>query len=93
MMSTVTPATHTITHPFDAADYLDDEQSIAAYLSEALASGDMAHFQAALHTAARARGMAGFGQEESASPRLDVVQRTLAALGVNLTVQPALHHS
>jgi len=92
-MSSVTPTTHTITHPFDAADYLDNEQSIAAYLSQALATGDMAHFQAALQTAARARGMTEFGQEESASPRLDAVQRALAALGVNLTVQPAPHHS
>jgi len=86
---------HTTTHPFDAADYLDNEQSVAAYLNEALAAGDMAHFQAALQTAARARAVADIAESagHDPSPRFDTVQRALAALGVNLTIQPAIDHS
>jgi probable addiction module antidote protein len=40
---------------FDAADYLDNEETIAAYLIEALEDPDM--FIVAVKTVARARGM------------------------------------
>jgi probable addiction module antidote protein len=40
---------------FDAADYLDNEETIAAYLTEALEDPDM--FIVAVKTVARARGM------------------------------------
>ena len=37
---------------FDAADYLDDEEAIAAYLSEALETGDSDYISHALNTVA-----------------------------------------
>ena len=57
------------TAPFDAAEYLDSEEAIAAYLSAALEEDDPALFLAALADVAKARGMtqmakdAGVGRE------------------------------
>jgi probable addiction module antidote protein len=45
------------TKPFDPAEYLDDSESIAAYMSDALESKDPAFITDALGTVARARGM------------------------------------
>lgn len=45
------------TKPFDAAEYLDSEEAIIAYLTDALACKDNAVIQQALHTAVRAREM------------------------------------
>ncbi|XQA72086.1 addiction module antidote protein [Xanthomonas sacchari] len=93
--------TKTITTPFDAAEFLDNEDAIAVYLTEALAAGDIAHFQEAVQTAARARGMAqiaeasGLGREslykalrQGAKPRFDTILRVLGAMGVRLSVEP-----
>ena len=45
------------TQPFDPAAYLDDAESLAAYMSEALATEDPAFIADALGVVARARGM------------------------------------
>ncbi len=87
------------TRPLDSAEYLDKPEAIAAYLTDALASGDSAEFQDALSVVARARGMteiakaSGLGRENlynslraDAHPRFDTVQRVLTALGVQLKV-------
>ena len=84
--------------PFDAADYLDDEETIAAYLSAALAENDPDAFLQAIRTVARARGMAqlardsGLGRESlyktlapGAKPRYDTVRKLVNALGVTLS--------
>ncbi|HEX4311766.1 MAG TPA: hypothetical protein VHZ25_17170 [Acidobacteriaceae bacterium] len=42
------------THPFDPARYLDDKPSIAAYMTEALGTGDPAFIADALGVIARA---------------------------------------
>lgn len=89
------------TLPFDAAEFLDSDEAIAAYLTEALAADDAAHFQEALQTVARARGMAGIAEasglgreslykalKPGAQPRFETVQRVLGALGVSLAVKP-----
>ena len=44
------------TKPFDPAEYLDDSDAIAAYMNEALESGDPAFVADALGVVARARG-------------------------------------
>jgi probable addiction module antidote protein len=44
------------TKPFDVADYLDSDEMIAAYLSEALKDSDAPHIAGALEDVARARG-------------------------------------
>ena len=84
--------------PFDTADYLDDEETIAAYLSAALAENDPDAFLQAIRTVARARGMAqlardsGLGRESlyktlapGAKPRYDTVMKLVNALGVTLS--------
>ncbi len=86
---------------FDPAKYLDDEQSIADYLTDMLEDGSSGLLAAALGDIARARGMAqiaqdaGIGREAlykalraDAQPRFDTIARVCKALGVKLTAQP-----
>jgi probable addiction module antidote protein len=85
--------------PFDAADYLDSEEMIAAYLDDVAATGNAHLFLKALGDVARARGMtklavdSGLGRESlykalrpGAKPRYDTVQAVMAALGMRLKV-------
>lgn len=87
--------------PFDAADYLDSEETIAEYLAAALENPDCDVFLAAVADVAKARGMtaiaagSGLGRESlykalrpGAQPRFDTVRRLLSALGVRLDVSP-----
>ena len=87
--------------PFDAADYLDDEQTIAEYLTAALEDPNPDVFLTAVRDVARARGMtqlakdSGLGRESlykaltpGAKPRYDTVLRLLNALGVRLSATP-----
>lgn len=88
--------------PFDAADYLDDEETIAAYLSEALEDSDPDVFLMAIRTVARARGMtqlakdSGLGRESlykaltpGAKPRYETMMKVVRALGVKLHAETA----
>lgn len=88
--------------PFDAADYLDDEQTIAEYLTAALEDSNPDVFLTAVRDVARARGMtqlakdSGLGRESlykaltpGAKPRYDTVLKLLNALGVKLSAVPA----
>ena len=85
--------------PFDASDYLDNEEIIAEYLAAALEDPDLDAFLVAVRDVAKARGIAniaeraGLGRESlyktlkpGAQPRFDTVRRLLAALGVKLDV-------
>ena len=85
------------TKPFDAAEYLDTEAGVAAYLSDAFESGDDAVFQEALQTAARARGMtdvarsSGLGRESlykalspDGNPEFSTILKVVRALGLKL---------
>ena len=84
---------------FDAADYLDSEEAIAAYLNAIMEENDDALLASALGDIAKARGMtqiakdAGFGREslykalrEGANPRYDTIAKVIQALGLKLTV-------
>lgn len=86
---------------FDAADYLDDEETIAEYLTAALEDPNPDVFLTAVRDAARARGMtqlakdAGLGRESlykaltpGAKPRYDTMLKLLHALGVKLSATP-----
>lgn len=86
---------------FDAAPFLDSQQSIAAYLTEILAAGDASLLAAALGDITRARGMtevaksAGITREAlykalrpDSAPRFDTISRVCAALGVRLVAAP-----
>ena len=88
--------------PFDVADYLDSEETIAEYLTAALEDPDPEMFLVAVRTVARARGMtqlakdAGLGRESlykalapGAKPRYDTVLKLVHALGINLAAVPA----
>lgn len=87
---------------FDVANYLNDAESIALYLTDILQAGDSALLAAALGDIARAKGMtdvakaAGITREAlykalraNSSPRLDTVSRVCAAVGVRLVAIPA----
>ncbi len=88
--------------PFDAADYLDNEETIAAYLTAALEDENPDMFLVAVKDVARARGMTqlakdtGLGRESlykalapGAKPRYDTLLKVLRALGVSLQVKSA----
>jgi DNA-binding phage protein len=55
---------------FDAAEYLRDEESIAAFLNASAQSGDPAVLLHALSTVARARSMTelAYNEDQSSSP-------------------------
>jgi probable addiction module antidote protein len=85
--------------PFDAADYLDSDETIAEYLTATMDDPNPDVFLAALGDVAKARGMAqiakdsGLGRESlykalssGAHPRYETVQAVLKALGVKLAV-------
>jgi probable addiction module antidote protein len=89
------------TTAFDAADYLNDEETIAEYLTAALDDPNPDVFLAAIRDVARARGMAqlakdaGLGRESlykalspGAKPRYDTVLKLLHALGVKISATP-----
>ena len=82
---------------FDAAEFLDSEEAIAAYISDAIQEDDPDRLLAALATVARARGMSrlaeapGLGRESlykalrpGAKPRFDTVFRIMAALNIRI---------
>ena len=89
------------TAAFDAADYLNDEETIAAYLTAALEDPNPDVFLGAVRDVARARGMAqlakdaGLGRESlykaltpGAKPRYDTMLKLLHALGVKISATP-----
>lgn len=87
---------------FDASVYLDDEETIADYLSAALEDSDPDVFLSAIGHVAKARGMSaialesGLGRESlykafapGAKPRYETVQKVLNSLGVRINVSAA----
>jgi len=86
---------------FDAADYLKTPEQIAAYLTEALETGDSAFICTALDTVARAKGMTnvakatGLGRESlykslsgTTKPEFDTIQKIVNSFGVKLVAEP-----
>lgn len=49
--------------PFDVAEFLDNEETIQAYLAEVLKEGDQDEFLEALNDVARARGIAELAKQ------------------------------
>ena len=91
------------TAPFDAADYLDDNETIAAYLTAALTDPDPDVFLVAVKDVARARGMSQLAKDTQlgreslykalsagAKPRYDTMIKVINALGVQLQVVPVV---
>jgi len=86
---------------FDPSAYLDDEETIAEYLTAALEDENPDVFLSAVGNVAKARGMTkiaeltGLGRESlykamapGAKPRYDTVMRVLNSLGVKVSVSP-----
>ena len=87
----------TKTRPYDAAEYLENPEDMAAYLEAALEDGDPAVVTHALGTIARARGMSqiardtGLGRESlykalspGGNPEFATVLKVVRALGLKL---------
>jgi probable addiction module antidote protein len=87
--------------PYDPAEYLKSEQSIATFLNDFLEEGDSSMIAEALGIAARARGMtevankSGITREAlyralraDSQPRLDTILKVMNAFGVRLVAQP-----
>ncbi|MHB8304087.1 MAG: addiction module antidote protein [Acidobacteriaceae bacterium] len=92
------------TKPFDPAEYLDNDEAIATYMTDALETGDPSFVADALGVVARARGMSEVARQASVSreslyralsadgnPELGTVMRVMQALGLQLSVTPAKH--
>lgn len=84
---------------FDPSAYLDNEETIAEYLTITLEENDPDLLLAALSNVAKARGMSqiakdsGLGRESlykalspGAKPRFETIMKVMHALGVKLTV-------
>ncbi|HEV7877592.1 transcriptional regulator [Bradyrhizobium sp.] len=62
---------------FDAADCFDHQETIAAYLTEALETGDSGYICHALNTVARAKRMTAEKEAlgENSKPLFDTIRR------------------
>ena len=85
------------TIPWDAAEYLNTDEEMAAYLEAALEDGEPSLVAAALGDIARARGMTqlardtGLGRESlykalspSGTPEFSTILKVIQALGLRL---------
>ena len=88
--------------PFDAAKYLDSDEAIAAYITEALLTNDLDMVTHAIGVAAKARRMIRIAEETGLSreslykalsgdgnPQFETIFRVLTALGLQLRAEPA----
>ena len=86
---------------FDAAEFLNSDEDVAAYLTTILEENDAGLLAAAIGDIARARGMtqvakdSGIAREAlykalrpGSEPRFETISRVCAALGVRLVAQP-----
>jgi len=86
---------------FDAAEFLDSEETIAAYLNEVMAENDQDLLLSALDDIARARGMSKVAEDAGltrpslykalkpgAKPGFSTVSRIMGALGVSIVAKP-----
>jgi probable addiction module antidote protein len=91
----------TKTKPYDAAEYLETEEDMAAYLQAALAEGDPALVIHALGNIARARGMSEIARQTGlrreslykalspdGNPEFATVLKVVQALGIELHAEP-----
>ena len=88
------------TTAFDAADYLETSEAIAAYIDAALETGDAAFIAAALGDVARSEGMTKVAKssgvardslykslKEGGNPTLSTFVGVLSSLGLELHVR------
>ena len=84
---------------FDIAQYLDDKEVIAEYLSQILVNGDIDELLEALGNIAKAKGMSqiakdtGLGREslyktfhKGTKPKFDIIMKIIDSFGVKMKV-------
>jgi probable addiction module antidote protein len=87
-------------YDYDPAEALENEESIAVFLADALETGDAAYIAKAMGVVARAKGMTELSREtglsreqlyrsfsERGNPTLKNVLAVMRALGVDMTVK------
>ena len=87
---------------WDASEYLETEEDIAAYLNAVVEEGDPALLQAALGDIAKARGMSSIAREAGVSreslykslsangnPSFQTISKVARALGLHMSFTPA----
>ena len=87
---------------FDAAEYLDNDETVAEFLSAAMETGDPVFISHSLGVIARAKGIAkialdtGLSREqlyrsfsENGNPTLRTMLSVMRSLGLELKAQPA----
>lgn len=93
------------TREFDAAEYLDSEETMAEFLSAALETGDPAFIAESIGVIARARGIAQIAEETGlgrtslykalradGNPAFSTVLQVMKVLGLSLQAKPATPH-
>lgn len=91
------------TLPFDAAEYLGDEEAQTELLAEAFETGDATFIANALGVVARARGMTSIARDAGVTrealykalsgkgdPKLSTLLGVMKALGIRLSVEPSV---
>ena len=86
---------------FDPADHLDTPEAVAAYVTEAFESGDLALITDTLGVIARAKGMSQIAREsglareslykalgKGGNPGLETTLKVLKTLGLTLNARP-----
>lgn len=89
---------------FDPAAYLDDDEAIATYLSDAFETQDVAFISDAIGVVARAKGMKQIAQDAGVSreslyralssagnPELGTVLKVLASMNIKINAKPLLN--
>jgi probable addiction module antidote protein len=87
--------------PFDASEYLESDEDIAAYLTETIHTDDLDAVVRAIGVVAKARGMSQIAKETGLSreslyrslsggahPRFETIVDVLKAIGLRLNVEP-----
>ena len=90
------------TRPFDAAEYLEDDEAIEEFLAAAFESGESAFIARSVGVVARARNMSKLARDVGMSraalykalsgegnPEFGTIMKVLDALGIRLSPQVA----
>lgn len=87
---------------WDASEYLDNDEAIAAYLNAAFEEGDPAFIAASIGHVAKAKGMSQIAREtglsrenlyralgDGGNPELSTMTKVMRALGMRIRIAPA----
>jgi probable addiction module antidote protein len=87
---------------WDASEFLDSDEAIAAYLNAAFEDGDPAFIAASIGNVAKAKGMSQVAREtglsrenlyralsDDGNPELSTMTKVMRALGMRIQIAPA----